>query len=269
MNRISLTIGAFVIFLTSMATAQFEGVIDMKATVTVKGKPRDILYNMSVKKDMIAFDMQAVEKEIGGGKFIYRGDKKVLWILNDKEKNYLEMPLKDEEGTQNEAREKGSKNGRDEVHKTGKTEKILGYDCDEWVADSKDGTTSMWGTSKLGNIYGGLAKALGQMGHGKMKNSGMEWERGLQEMNMFPLKIVHSKEGKIVASQVVTKLEPKTLAASLFEAPEGYKKQSLDFDMMKMMKDMQKHMKEQAGQGKEDPKEDEEKQDDDDDDDNN
>ena len=272
MNSMFCKLVFLLIGAASMASAQFEGVIDMKSTSNDRGKPHEMAFSMSVKKDMIATDIKNPEKEMGGGKFIYRGDKKLLWIINDKEKNYMEMSLKDRDDADAEKKPgKKPKSSKSTVRKSGKTQTILGYSCDEWISEDEEGSTSIWGTAKLGNVYEGLSKSLGQMGGGNKRHELQGWEGDLAGMNIFPLKIVRSKEGKIKDTQEVTKIEAKTLAASLFEAPSGYEKQSFDMDMMKMMKDMQKKMMEKMEKKKDkkdgDEGKDEDKDDDKDDDD--
>lgn len=227
------------------AYAQFEGAIDMIITNYIDGKPEQMLSTMFVKKDMLAAQMQGEKKEMGGGKFIFRGDKQLLWIVSDEEKMYVELSLKDkgEDTKSREAETKEKKKSKSSVNKTGKKQTILGYSCDEYEIKEDNEVTSLWGTAKLGNIYEGLAKSMGKMAGAKGGVEMEEWETELMKMNLFPLKIVTTKDGKVTESQEVTKIEAKSLQATIFEPPVGYQKQSMNFDMQEMMKQMQEQMK--------------------------
>src|SRR5438876_1226714 len=84
-------------FVVVSAHAQFEGVIDMKMVMNEEGVSREMMYSMSVKKDMMAAAVKGNDETMNRGRFIFRGDKKMLWIVNDDQKNYLEISLADKE----------------------------------------------------------------------------------------------------------------------------------------------------------------------------
>jgi hypothetical protein len=62
-------------------------------------------------------------------------------------------------------------------------------------------------------------------------------------MKMFPLKLVTARNGVLYETQEVTKIEAKKLPAALFEPPRGYKKEALQFDMEKVLKQMQQEQR--------------------------
>ena len=78
------------------------------------------------------------------------------------------------------------------------------------------------------------------------KESMGQWGE-LADMKIFPLKVTTSREGTVTEIQEVTKIESKTLAASTFEPPADYKKQSIDLDFQKMMEGMKS--RDQGNQG--------------------
>lgn len=238
--------------LSAIAIAQFEGSIDMKVVMTDQGKPEEMLYTMSIKKNLMASEIKSSAKGGDGGKFIFRGDKQVLWIINDAEKSFLELSLKDER----EKETKSTESSRAKVKKTGKKETILGYPCEEIIIEDGNEVTQLWGTAKLGDFYGELMKSFGQIDGKDAAASSSSWERELEALKLFPLKIVSKENGKITQTQEVTKIESKSIPASTFDVPKGYAKQKLEFDMGKMMKEMEEQMKAQKGKQKEADKDD-------------
>lgn len=228
------------LFIPAPARAQFEGTVDMKMTKNIDGEPQEMLYSMFVKKDMLAAQTKGGDEKMKNGKFIFRGDKKVMWIINDDNKSYLEVSLT-EGAKQRGKRSAGSEGVHSDVdlRKSGKTQKILGYACDEWVADEDGEVTHIWGTPKLGNVYDALMKSLDKMRFGAPESEMHGWEGQLAKMRVFPVKIVTSKDGDVTESQEVTRIDAKPLEASTFEPPAAYKKQSLGVDMGKMMEQLQ------------------------------
>ena len=223
------------------APAQFEGQIDMKMTRGSDGDRTGVLYSMFVKGDMLAAKALGGEAGMKGGKFIFRGDKKVIWVLDDGKKSCLEIPItEDENSTKGKKRREEERLARVKLEKTGKTENLLGYSCSEWITEEDGTVTHIWGTSKLGNIYEGLMKSFAKMNPGHEETQMEGWEGELARMKVFPVKIVSIKEADTVETQEVTKIDSRSVPGSVFEIPAGYKKESLDVNMGKMMQQMQK-----------------------------
>ena len=241
-----------VIFLLSMLSllsgisfAQFEGAIDMKVSMIENGKSHDAIYTMLVKNNLMATSIKSDSSEGGHGKFIFRGDKQALWVVDEAEKSYLEISLKDENksNTKKVLVITKPQKAKQKIKNTGKKETILGYTCDELVIEDNDEVTHIWGTSKLGNVYHEMLKSFGEVGGQEAAKGKKGWEDELVDMKLFPLKIISMKDGKVEQTQEVTRIEKKTIPASTFEVPKDYKKQSIDFDMEKMMKEMQEQNK--------------------------
>ena len=244
MNRI-LFLLISMLGVSAIVHAQFEGVIDLKVTDHDTLKPVESTYRLFVKGEMLATELKGESQEEQHGKFIFRSDKKVFWIVNDQEKSFIEISVKDD-GKSSKHRTDGGKkqaNSGSRLKKIGKTEIILGYVCDEMVAEDGSRVAHIWSTKKLGNVYEGLMKTFGRMAETSDGDESDDWEAELSGMKVFPLKIVTSQDGRLRETQQVTKIEPKTVDASLFEPPASYKKQSLEFDMQKMLKGMDGEMK--------------------------
>ncbi|MBI5476906.1 MAG: DUF4412 domain-containing protein [Ignavibacteriales bacterium] len=223
--------------MTQISVAQFEGAIDMKVTMIEEGKPQVMEYSMFVKKDLIASQIKSTGADAMQGKFIFRGDKKVLWILNDAEKNYLEMPTK-EFNKPETGKNENKKSPKPKVTKTGKSEKILGYVCEEVIIDEGKEVTHIWGTGKLGNFYGDLMKSFGCMSENAKAELG--WEAELEALKLFPLKIVSKENGNITQTQEVTKIEAKSIPQKTFDVPSGYTKVPMNFNLQEMMSEPNK-----------------------------
>ena len=254
MNKIKILF-CLVILLSFSGFAQFEGAIDMKVTMDNEGKQQDVFYTMLVKNNLMATNIKSGGGEINRGKIIFRGDKQVLLIVNDEEKSFLEISLKEDKKIkgQDETSMPDSSEAKPKITKTGKKETILGYVCEEIVIEDKDEVTHLWGTTKLGNLYKDLFKSFGEMGGRGAQKETETWEDELVNMKLFPLKILEMKEGKVVQSQEVTKIDKKPVPSSTFEISKDYQKQSMDFDIQKMMKEMKDVKSKEKSKDKNDP----------------
>jgi hypothetical protein len=129
---------------------------------------------------------------------------------------YAEMTLKD-----GPAKGSGAKESEPVVKKTGKTETILGYRCEQILITHGGKETEVWATKGLGRFIqldpgGGTASA---------------WERELASGDMFPLRVIEKDaKGKRVSAMEVTAVEKKSLSDSLFKVPANFNK--LDIPMM-------------------------------------
>lgn len=241
-----------VLLFAGTTLAQFEGLMDMKVTGAEGRTEENILYTIALKGNLMSTEIKNRDASEGSGKFIFRGDKQVVWILNDQEKSYLEISLKE-----GEKKEKGKKNRDAEkfdgkIKKTGKKETILGYECEEIIVESEEGVTHLWGTEKLGEIYGTMMKSFSEMG-GQDGDDPMGWNKEIAKLRMFPLKVVSKEENKIVMTQEVTRIEPKKMSPSAFDVPKDYEKQTFDFDIEKMIEKMEKQGKKHNENDKDDP----------------
>ncbi len=223
--------------------AQFEGMMDMKIILYDEGESEEIFYSMSVKKNLMATNIKNPGREGHVSTFIFRGDKQVLWIVNDEEKSYLELSVKDDLKS---PKIKGNEKVEDpklRVKRTGKKEVIHGYTCEEVIIEDGKEVIHIWGTAKLGNFYKDLMQSFGDITGGADPEPLKVWEDELMKLKLFPLKIVTMEEGKVTHQQETTKIVNKTLPASTFEVPKGFKKEKMDFNMEKMFREMEQQMK--------------------------
>jgi hypothetical protein len=247
MKRIIFFVALVLATLSTNVRAQFEGVIDFKHTMGDGAQARNTTVTVSIKDRLMAFTPHE-KGEIGSGKVIYRGDKHVMWIIDEKKQTYLEIDVADTAADQQNATPDKPKMT---IHKTGKTQTILGYPCEEVIVESDNESHDLWCTSKLGKVFEGVAKSFGKMSHGRGNTGATEWRKEFMAMNEFPLKTVSTKKGRVTEIEEVTNIEQKSLPAAMFDVPEGYKQQSLGGATGDMMKQLQEQMKNRdAGGGK-------------------
>jgi len=240
----SLILLLLIFICAGLSPAQFEGTIDMKVALNDAGTSQVMYYTMSIKKNLMSTTVRSGGESAGKGKFIFRGDRDVLWIVSDEDKSYTELSMKDTR-VRNKPGTAGKRDGsKSKIKKTGKTELILGYPCEEIVIEEGKNVTRLWGTSKLGNIYGDMMKSFGDIGGGAGSEGKHEWEEELALLKLFPLKIISMESGKITQTQEVTGINPKTIPASMFELSKDYKEQTIDPEMGKMLQDRKNGFKE-------------------------
>jgi hypothetical protein len=149
---------------------------------------------------------------------IYRSDLRVIRMLDDDNKTYFEVP-------QGKTKEDAAADGGQPapLKKTGKTKKILGYRCEQFLIGQGEAETEIWGTKDLRGLSAALARALGEERAGQ----GTAWNDELTKLGIYPLLANTRIEGKVVDSQEVLKIEKRSLGEEVFSLPGGYKKQSV------------------------------------------
>jgi hypothetical protein len=153
-----------------------------------------------------------------------------MLMLMPEQGMYMVMPIK--KPIEQAAKQAGESTA--EIERTGKTETILGYKCDEIVVKDKGSVTEMWVATDLGTFMGlgggpGGGGGMGAMFGGGRKGggggAGAKWEEVLKGKGGFPLRVIsHDAGGKETFKMEATKIEPGTLPDSLFVPPPGMQK---------------------------------------------
>ena len=173
---------------TAEAAGEFEGAIRMDT----KSADGDVQIIYFVRPQIMRTEMRS-----GQARAITIQDfvKKRMYTLIPQMKQYAVTPLADDEGSDlNEA----------PPVRTGKTKKILGYNCELYKIKSPEGKTDLWVTKDI--------PAVKTLSH------------NLDGSTVTPLRIItYDKSGKEVLRQEVTKIEEKKLSSSLFKPPASYK----------------------------------------------
>ncbi len=209
--KISTTFRAFAlaILLTAwiaptLVAQSFEGVVEMK-TKSEQGSPT-LTYMMKGGNARIEF-----ESPRGKGIMLHMGKEEKNYMLMTGMQMYMEIGG----GAGAEQAAEAKKPG---IKKTGKTEKILGYDAEQIMVTTEDADHEVWAAKGIGEF-------VRFTGMGRRQQQGAQWEGMAEFKGYFPLRIVSKdKEGNEKSSLEVTKIEKKPLDGSLFQIPSDYKK---------------------------------------------
>ena len=209
----------------ALLSAQFEGMIESRnTTIDELGKEQQFTMTIWVKGTMAKIANSATGSS-PAVTMIYRGDLQTLWVINDQEKSYYEMRQGEGFG---DAGQVNSGEKAPAVKKTGKTKKILGYACAQYIVSNSGAVTEIWGTRSLPGLAAALARAVGQEPGG----AETEWTDELTRMDVYPLEAYTRIEGKIIESHNVTAVQRRAVEKDFFALPAGYVKQSVN-DMLK------------------------------------
>lgn len=204
--------------LAASSALAFEGRVSLAIT---SGKDREQVIDFATKGDLVRMEPKMAGAE--GATMIMNAAKQEMTILMPRERMYMVMPMRG-----GPAQEPGAGQKDVKFEKTGRTEKILGYDCDEYVMTDQGETTAMWLTEQLGNFMGlgGGNPMGGMMGGHKAKSEGAAWEKLLKDKKgVFPLRVVgRDARGKEKFRLEAKKIEPGALPDDLFAPPAGFQK---------------------------------------------
>lgn len=189
------------------AQGTFEGVITFQASA---GSGRQQTMKYMVKGNKVRMDISAQ----GMNMFtLYDGKTKTMDMVIPMRQMYMERTVENAEAKADSAASKTK------INWTGKKETIAGHECEDATITNEDGTTTNACLAKgLGEF---IPAGGGRGGRGGAMGSGWEGHIG----QTFPLKVEHNGEVQLL----VTSIEKKPLADSLFAIPTGYTKMSMPF----------------------------------------
>jgi len=205
-------------FLCGTLHAQFEGVIESRNTSSDESaSQQQYVMTIWVKGAMARITTSATQSS-PASTMIYRSDLRLIWMLNEDNKSYSQVALEKAQDNTGEGKEEPAK-----LRRTGKSKKILGYACDQYIITQDDVETEIWGTKQLRDLSSSLARALGEEHTGQ----GEAWNDELTKLGVYPLAANSRIEGNVVEAQEVVKIDRRSLPEDLFTLPAGYKKQSV------------------------------------------
>lgn len=203
----------------SLGAKDFEGHIRMKMTpehMSARNAAGDgsMFMDYYLKGGLIRIDMNTGNGQVFSS--IMDSAKREMTMLMPAQKMYMVRQLP-------EAPQPGGTGGpASDVQfvRTGKTETILGYKCEEIIVKSKNGDADIWGAEGLGTFQGMVGH--GPMGGGAPKNA---WEAALAKHGFFPLRMVsHDKSGNEQMRMEAVSIDPQPPADSLFVPPADFRK---------------------------------------------
>jgi len=199
--------------------ASFEGKVTLNLST---GKDRSQALDYSIKGTAVRIDLASEGHTFAS---IMDLQKMEMLMLMPDQQMYMVMPIKDKiEQAVDTAMAK-----EPDIVKTGRTETILGYSCDEYVSKDRDTTTEIWLAEGLGTFMGlGSSGGMGGMFGGGKAKAAKGWEEKFKGKGGFPLRVIsRDAKSRETFKMEATKIEAGTLPASLFQAPEGWQKFSM------------------------------------------
>lgn len=209
----SLAVGALLTASTVFAAGTFEGQVSMH--MTSKGKAQDM--DLTMKGQVQRMDLNA-----GGhdASMIFDMGKREMTILMHEQHMYMVRPMTDVPKTD----ETKSVESTAELEKTGKTETILGYKCQQLLVKEKDAVTELWVAEGLGTFMG-MGGGGNPMGGGPRGGSAAKWEKILKGTSGFPLRVIsRDPAGKETFKMEATRITPGPQPDSEFAPPADYQK---------------------------------------------
>jgi len=201
----------------------FEGKVSLGFT---DGKNREQIVDYAMKGALVRMELK--QKDDGSAAMIMDAAKGEMTIIMPEQHMYMIMSMRSAaaQGKADSAAQESK------IEKTGRTETILGYLCEEYVTTDRGQTTAMWLTDKLGSFMGlsGGNPMSGMMGgRGAKASKPAGWESLLKDKGgVFPLRVVVTdKSGKDSFRLEAKKIEPGALPDDLFVPPAGFQKFSM------------------------------------------
>ena len=184
----------------------FEGAITMHTTSA--SATSDMV--VEVKKDRLRFDTKTPQGDAMHGVFDPATNKVTVYL--DASKSYMDLDFTKPEAQTNTSPDTSA------VVKSGRHETIAGYDCEDWTVNDPSG--------KKSEVC--IAQGLAFFDLSSLKGGGgasSPLARQFRDEKSFPLRSVElDASGKELSRMEVTKIEPKSIDDSQFQAPPGYSK---------------------------------------------
>ena len=214
---------SLVCLLTPGASAQFEGVVEFwnKTSTDESGSSFEYITKMTIKGTLVRVHTTP-SGDTPASTMIYRTDRGLFWILNEKERSYFEVRTLGGHGGEFP----DSLPVRDLVkfRSTGQKRTILGYRANQYLAEDHEQMIEIWGTTGLES----LANALQQVFESAQGEEKGAWNDELASLGIFPLVSRISIGGHVVESSEVRRITPQAVPAELFNLPSGFRKVSVD-----------------------------------------
>jgi hypothetical protein len=185
----------------------FEG----RVTFTVReGRNREETLIYSTKDNRVR--IEGAKSRMGGAMVLQPAEQRML-VMVDEQQAYMVLPFDQVPVSEEES----STDIR--IERTGRTETILGYLCEELRIIDGSTVTEVWVTDKLGTFFSGSTSGM----PGANRSQSRAWERAIAgREGFFPLRII-SRSGERESFRMEARsVEPGRLADALFIPPPDY-----------------------------------------------
>lgn len=192
----------------SLAAQNFEGVV----AFAMKGPQESRNLEYLTKGDMVRMQF---EQAPGMTMAVVVNSKSgAAFVLMTESKMYMEMNMKDmpvPDGAQKDV----------DFQKTGKTQKILGYQCEQIFLKQEATEVEMWVTKGLGIFVQSNFNA------GSTSPAMKKLEEELTSKGYFPLRMISKTAGKDEFRMEALSVTRKALGKELFTVPAGFTKMQM------------------------------------------
>jgi len=198
---------------TTLAAQGFEGVVAYKMTGN-GGKSTDMA--MSIKGTHVRTDMTAEGHNMA---MLLDGQAMTMTMLMAEQKMYMTMDMK-----AMRERAQGMKPGDHappKITPLGTSETIAGRSCDNYLVEAEKSKTEFCNAKGLGNFMSAQSP-MGRGGASPLNDLDNEAYRAYFKDGFFPLRVSSYDGGTKKVVMEATRVEPKSLDASLFQIPAGY-----------------------------------------------
>ena len=195
------------------------------------------------------FDGRRVRIDTSNGRraFIYRGDEGLIWLVDHKKKDYLQVTQPSAAGLAAAARSQLNDEQRAaadlaagvdpklEIRKTGTRSTVTGISCDELqiyqgggrvadvcLASYADAGVSGESFAGIGEVQDLLQDALAVFLNDDDQSEALAALESFGKLEGVPMRVRAYSGDSIESETVVTKIQRKDLPKSAFELPEGY-----------------------------------------------
>jgi hypothetical protein len=206
--------------------------------------------NGEVSPGHALFDGRRVRIDTSSGRraFIYRGDEGLIWLVDHKELNYVQVTRPSAAGLAAAARSQLDEEQRAavdvavgvdpklEIRKTGTRSTVTGVPCDELqiyqggrrVADVCRASYADAGVSResfagIGEVQELLQNALAAFLDDGNRSEMLAALESFGRLEGVPMRVRTYRDDRIENETVVTKIQRKALPKSAFELPQGYR----------------------------------------------
>jgi hypothetical protein len=200
----------------------FEGEIGVLAT-SAKDKVPSAPINVLIKTGRIRFDIPKAEgRPPTRGYFVMNSRDKKVVMVDDNQKTAMTFDLSKfasqlgQMGIPTTPQAAAAQQTPPKITKTGTSDTIAGYRCDDYDITSNDGKRARVCVSQTAaSWFDVVANSM---------SSNLFWAKGFLDGQKFPLRVIAFElDGTEQGRMQVTKLEKKPLAEALFIAPPGYR----------------------------------------------
>jgi hypothetical protein len=199
-------------------------------------KPKEQISKFYLDVSQFRIESNDIEKENGNA--ILKMNRKIIIVIMDKEKKYIEIPFSVMREMAEKMKSMTNKNeipkpGADKIKYTKEKKNILGYPCVKIITSDGENTSEAWITLKFSNFFTAFSE-LGDQMLGSSSDAAVMKELGSK--GAFPMQIIEkSKNGEVISQWEVISIDNTKPDPSLFEPPKDYSK----MDLMQMLKGKQ------------------------------